>query len=81
VGRCACAPTRPEAETLAAGRFEPLDENDFGFVGTPQQLVDQMRAFRALGVDDFMLDCSGFPNLTTLEMLVSAVLPALNAAE
>ena len=31
-----------------------------------------------LGVDYFLLDCSGFPNLTTATMLVNEVLPALN---
>jgi alkanesulfonate monooxygenase SsuD/methylene tetrahydromethanopterin reductase-like flavin-dependent oxidoreductase (luciferase family) len=51
----------------------------FGFVGTPQQVVEQMRPFIALGVDYFVLDCSGFPTLTTLELLVNEVLPALNA--
>jgi hypothetical protein len=47
-------------------------------IGTPQQLLQQMRPFIELGVDYFMLDCSGFPNLTTLEMLINEVLPALN---
>ncbi|MBM2849148.1 MAG: class flavin-dependent oxidoreductase, partial [Anaerolineales bacterium] len=52
--------------------------DDFGFIGTPKQLVEQMRPFIDLGVDYFMLDCSGFPKLTTLEMLIHEVLPALN---
>jgi hypothetical protein len=33
-----------------------------------------------LGADDFMLDCQGFPDLTTATMLVAEVLPALNRA-
>ena len=52
--------------------------NDFGFGGTPQQLIEQMRLFIGLGVDYFMLDCRGFPKLTTLELLINEVLPALN---
>jgi alkanesulfonate monooxygenase SsuD/methylene tetrahydromethanopterin reductase-like flavin-dependent oxidoreductase (luciferase family) len=48
------------------------------FVGTPAQIIDQMRPFIDLGVDYFMLSSGGFPELTTLEMLVSEVLPALN---
>jgi len=63
---------------LAAVRFSADNEDDFGFVGTPPQIVEQMRAFIALGVDYFMVDCSGFPDLTTLELLVHEVLPALN---
>jgi alkanesulfonate monooxygenase SsuD/methylene tetrahydromethanopterin reductase-like flavin-dependent oxidoreductase (luciferase family) len=78
VGGCACAPTQAEAERLTGGRFDSHSVDDFGFVGTPSQLVEQMRPFIALGVDYFMLDCGGFPELTTLEMLVGEVLPMLN---
>ena len=48
------------------------------FVGTPRQVIEQMQPFVELGVDYFMLDCGGFPRLTTVEMLVHEVLPALN---
>jgi hypothetical protein len=47
------------------------------FVGTPAQIIEQMQPFVELGVDYFMLDCGGFPRLTTVEMLVNEVLPAL----
>ena len=77
-GGCACAPTQAEAERFAGDRFSPDGDEDFGFVGTPQQVIEQMRPFVELGVDYFMLDCGGFPRLTTLEMLVDEVLPALN---
>ena len=52
-------------------------EDNFDFVGTPQQIIEQMRSFIAVGVDSFLLDCGGFPNLTTLELLIHEVLPAL----
>ncbi len=77
IGGCACAATAAEAEELAEGRYGP-DAEDFGFVGTPHEIVEQMRPFIDLGVDYFMLDCAGFPHLTTLELLVDEVLPALN---
>ena len=77
-GGCACAPTEAEAKRLAGDRFSADNEEDFGFVGTPQQIVEQMRSFVELGVDYFMVDCAGFPNLTTLELLIHEVLPALN---
>ena len=81
-GGCACAPTQEEAERFAGDLYSAdKPEDDFGFVGTPQQLVEQMRPFIDLGVDYFMLDCGGFPKLTTLEMLVSEVLPALAKPE
>ena len=78
-GGCACAPTQEEAEAFAGGLYNPNDEEDLGFVGTPMQVVEQMRPFVEMGVDYFMLDCGGFPKLTTLEMLINEVLPALNA--
>ncbi len=77
IGGCACAPTRREAEAIAAGRISGDDDDDFGFVGTPSEIVDQMRAFVALGVDRFMLDCADFPGMQTLELLIEEVLPAL----
>ena len=77
-GGCACAPTQAEAEALAGDRVSARDEEDFGFVGTPERVIDQMRRFVALGVTYFAVDCSGFPALTTLETLITQVLPALN---
>jgi alkanesulfonate monooxygenase SsuD/methylene tetrahydromethanopterin reductase-like flavin-dependent oxidoreductase (luciferase family) len=79
-GGCACAPTRQEAESLIKGQWSDDDDPDnFDFIGTPQQIIDQMRSFIELGVDYFMLDCDGFPNLTTLELLISEILPTLNS--
>lgn len=76
-GGCICARTQQEATAFAGDRYNADD--DFDFVGTPQKLIEQMQPFIELGVDYFMLDCGGFPDLTTLELLVNEVLPALNA--
>jgi len=77
-GGCVCAPTQAQAELFAGERYR-VDEDNFDFVGTPVQVIEQMRAFIDLGVDYFMVDCGGFPNLTTLEMLINEVLPELNS--
>jgi alkanesulfonate monooxygenase SsuD/methylene tetrahydromethanopterin reductase-like flavin-dependent oxidoreductase (luciferase family) len=81
-GGCVCAPTQAEVAKLAAGRLQMGEEYayqvDEDFVGTPAQIIEQMQPFIELGVDTFMLDCGGFPNVTTVEMLVNEVLPALN---
>lgn len=78
-GGCVCAPTQQAAEIIAGDRYNANNANDdFDFVGTPEQVIEQMRPFVDLGIDYFMLDCGGFPNLTTLELLVNDVLPALN---
>ena len=77
-GGCACAPTEQEVAKIMAAR--PLLQPGEDFIGTPEQLLEQMQPFIELGVDYFMLDCQGFPDLTTATMLVTEVLPALNRA-
>jgi alkanesulfonate monooxygenase SsuD/methylene tetrahydromethanopterin reductase-like flavin-dependent oxidoreductase (luciferase family) len=78
-GGCACMPTQAEAERIAGEQYSAENlEEDFGFVGTPRQIIAQMRPFIDLGVTSFMVDCGGFPNLTTLELLINEVLPALS---
>ena len=81
-GGCVCAPSTAEVMELAAGRLQlgPDAAYQVGedFVGTPAQIIEQMQPFVELGVDYFMLDCGGFPRLTTVELLVHEVLPALN---
>jgi alkanesulfonate monooxygenase SsuD/methylene tetrahydromethanopterin reductase-like flavin-dependent oxidoreductase (luciferase family) len=78
-GGCACAPTHQQAEAMTVGRWSTDDPEDFDFLGTPTQIMEQMREFVDLGVDYFMLDCADFPALGTLELLIGEVLPALNA--
>ncbi len=79
---CVCAPTEAGVAKLAAGRLQMGEGYGYqvgeDFVGTPAQVIEQMQPFVELGVDYFMLDCGGFPRLTTVEMLVNEVLPALN---
>ena len=77
IGGCACATTTAEAVDLTEGRWSADDDEDFGFVGTPDPVLEQMQPFMALGVDTFMFDCAGFPELTTLEMLIGEVAPRL----
>lgn len=79
-GGCVCAPMQAAAEAIGGDRYSAQNHDDFSFVGTPQQIIEQMRPFIALGVDSFLLDCGGFPNLTTLELLIHEVLPAVTQA-
>ena len=82
-GGCVCAPTEASVANLAAGRLQMGEEYAYqvgeDFVGTPAQIIEQMQPFVELGVDYFMLDCGGFPRLTTVELLIQEVLPALNS--
>lgn len=80
IGGCACAPSQAEAEAFAGDRYSADNTGeDFGFVGTPQQVIAQLRRFIDLGVDSFIFDCGGFPALTTLDLLIDEVLPAVRA--
>jgi alkanesulfonate monooxygenase SsuD/methylene tetrahydromethanopterin reductase-like flavin-dependent oxidoreductase (luciferase family) len=64
-GGCVCGPTEGEVADLAAGRLQMGEEFAYhkgeDLVGTPAQIIEQMRPFVELGVDYFMLDCGGFP--------------------
>lgn len=77
IGGCACAPTEAEAVDLAQGQWSADDDNDFGFLGTPDQVLEQMSAFVVMGVSTFILDCAGFPGQTTLVTLLEQVAPRL----
>ena len=77
VGGVACAATAQAAEQLGGSRFTQ-DDSDYSFVGTPAEVVAQMQLFIDLGVEYFMLDIAGFPNLEALELLITEVLPAIN---
>ncbi len=75
-GGCVCAPTQAEVGRLRGdGATHQVGED---FVGTPAEVIEQMGSFIELGVDYFLLDCGGFPQLTTIEMLIDEVMPALN---
>ncbi|BCL77915.1 LLM class flavin-dependent oxidoreductase [Ktedonobacteria bacterium brp13] len=49
-----------------------------GFVGTPEQVAEQMRPYVDLGYNYFMISAGGIPDFTSLELLAHEVLPLLN---
>jgi alkanesulfonate monooxygenase SsuD/methylene tetrahydromethanopterin reductase-like flavin-dependent oxidoreductase (luciferase family) len=69
-----CASTEAMVQAMSQGKKLSAGF----FVGTPTQVVEQMRPFIDLGIDYFMLNWGGFPDFTTLEALAYEVLPALN---
>ena len=72
-GGCVCGPTESAVKSLNVTGIS----SDNAFVGTPAQIIEQMQPFIELGVDYFILGSGGFPDLTTLEVLIHEVLPAL----
>jgi len=76
-GGCICRPVESDARRIGGDRYSETEDN-FDFVGTPGQIIEQMKPFIDLGVTSFMFDCGGFPDLTTLELLINEVLPAFD---
>jgi alkanesulfonate monooxygenase SsuD/methylene tetrahydromethanopterin reductase-like flavin-dependent oxidoreductase (luciferase family) len=72
-GGCVCAPTEAAVKSLNTTGISSAN----AFAGTPAQIIEQMQPFIELGVDYFILGSGGFPDLTTLEMLIHEVLPVL----
>ncbi len=61
IGGFACAKSTGGAQALAACRSSAENDfDDFGFVGTAEQIAGQMRGFVEQGVDYFMLDMAHY---------------------
>jgi len=70
-GRLALGKTQAAAEALSNGKWTPAN----AFVGTPQQVIEQMGPFVEAGVDYFMPDVLGLPDPDVVGMLLEDVLP------
>ncbi len=68
-GRLAVGKTEAEAKALGGGKWT----KDNAFVGTPMQVVEQMGAFVAGGVDYFMLEVLGLPNRDVIGMTLDVL--------
>jgi alkanesulfonate monooxygenase SsuD/methylene tetrahydromethanopterin reductase-like flavin-dependent oxidoreductase (luciferase family) len=67
-----------EADALAMGISGLMKfTHDNAFVGTPNQVVEQMQPFVESGVNYFMLDVLGLPNPEVIDMVVNEVIPKL----
>ncbi len=82
-GGCWCFPTQSRAEAARLQYYAAHPDagdpsGSFDLCGAPEQIIDQLQPFIELGVDYFMVNCGGFPDLTTLELLASEVLPVIN---
>lgn len=71
-----CAAGEEAARAGAEGRLRP----GVGFIGTPEQVVAQMRQFTALGVDHFQIMCLRAEGIDSLSLVIREVIPALQEA-
>jgi alkanesulfonate monooxygenase SsuD/methylene tetrahydromethanopterin reductase-like flavin-dependent oxidoreductase (luciferase family) len=70
-GRLAVGKTEADAQALGGTKWT----RDNAFVGTPMQVIEQMRPFVDLGVDYFMLEILGLPNPSVIQMVLEDVFP------
>jgi alkanesulfonate monooxygenase SsuD/methylene tetrahydromethanopterin reductase-like flavin-dependent oxidoreductase (luciferase family) len=76
-GRIAIGKTQAEAEMYANSRpMKYTTEN--AFVGTPDQIAEQMQAFIDLGVDYFMVDVIGLPDPNIIRLTIEELIPKVN---
>jgi alkanesulfonate monooxygenase SsuD/methylene tetrahydromethanopterin reductase-like flavin-dependent oxidoreductase (luciferase family) len=52
---------------------------DDWLIGTPEQVAQQVEAYRSLGIDHFMLWFLDFPSLDGMRLFANDVKPALRA--
>lgn len=75
-GRVAIGETQAEAEKWGQSRTQKWTK-DNAFVGTPDQIVDQMGAFIDVGCDYFMVDVIGLPNEDVIGLVTEELIPKL----
>jgi alkanesulfonate monooxygenase SsuD/methylene tetrahydromethanopterin reductase-like flavin-dependent oxidoreductase (luciferase family) len=78
LGLCSCAATEEAAhDALAGSWFEGFSSR--GLVGTPSQIVEQLRPFIDAGMDYWIVGFPRWPDLPMLEMFVNEVIPQIQA--
>ena len=78
-GRVAIGGTEAEAKARGLSRTDKW-ESDRAFVGTPNQIAEQMNGFIELGCDYFMVDIIGAPDPDVIGMVTQDLIPQLNGA-
>ena len=72
---------RERRPALAANDGRPLSATvDDWLVGTPDEVVNQMRTYQEMGISHFMLWFLDFPSLDGLRLFSERVMPALRNA-
>ncbi len=66
------------AEALRQAQSSPFYAPDSSIVGTPDEVLAQLKGFTALGVRHFMLRFADFPDTRGGELFASEVLPGLS---
>jgi alkanesulfonate monooxygenase SsuD/methylene tetrahydromethanopterin reductase-like flavin-dependent oxidoreductase (luciferase family) len=79
--RCVLRETEAAVDDLLdaapAFREENLGDDENHLVGTPAQVAAEMDRYRALGIEEFVVEFVDFPETTGAELFVDEVLPRL----
>lgn len=78
-GRIAIGTTEAEAKARGLSRTDKWT-SDRAFVGTPEQIAEQMNGYVDQGCDYFMVDIIGAPDPEVIGMVTEEVIPKLNGA-
>ena len=78
-GRVSLGRTEAEAEARGVSREDKWTREN-AFVGTPQNVAEQMQGFVEVGCDYFMVDIIGSPDEEVIGMFTQELIPALNGA-
>lgn len=79
-GRIVVGRTEGEAEQRGlAGASSGKWTRDNAFVGTPEQIVDEMHQFVAAGCDYFMVEILGLPDDDVFRMMTEEIMPQVTA--
>ena len=76
-GRIAIGKTQAEAEARGLSRVKKWTR-DNAFVGTPDQIADQMSKFIDAGCDYFMVDIIGQPDEDVVRLVTEELIPKVN---
>jgi alkanesulfonate monooxygenase SsuD/methylene tetrahydromethanopterin reductase-like flavin-dependent oxidoreductase (luciferase family) len=74
-GGCLCVPEGTDMSSVDMSHIHSPNP----LIGTPKQIIEKLKPFIDLGVVSFQLKNEGFPDTTTLRLLVEEVLPRMNA--
>lgn len=77
-GRLAIGKTQAEAEVRGNSRAEKYTK-DNAFVGTAQQIIEQMAKFTAVGVDYFMLEIIDLPDEEVIGLVTEELMPKVQS--
>ena len=78
-GRVALGRTEAEAAARGVSRADKWTPEN-AFVGTPQNVAEQMNGFVEVGCDYFMVDIIGSPDEEVIGLFTQELIPALNGA-